>query len=665
MVNICATSIELSVSFLPDTIYVDTTLADTTAIVDTTIKEQKRQPLLTINKSRMISDGESETLLTSQDFKGFDYRNASNILSWLPYSFLQDLGSNGQPNELILYGLGFQNISYMKNGILLNNRWQNAFDLHHFQSESIDTIEYFSLTRGFLYSLTNNPISVNFFTKNKSYKKPYTRIRFYQAQDEEGYLDVLFDTKVSRPINVTLEITNSSIDPRGNRSDYNTDYGVWKVSTNVRYLVNNKLTMIGSYNHIRSEIQLNGGVQQNSLMYSPQEANIIYTERDKRTTGHRFTLNLLGDFIDDNSTDLSFYYQYNKSEFNQNKNLTQNNIPRIKNNNLFKVIGALLLQKFELSGLNFDISGNFENIIYNTEVLTNNPQETFAAISGKASFKNHSLFKPTIYGKFLSYDNSIYPGIGGDIFINPNDIFKLFIGGSFFEKPFSILERQFVKEEQEVRKSKIFNFEAAIESKLKHISSKASYFFHKNDNAAVGVIDLYNDTLLINEVGFYELEKLERQGINLKLSIKYWKLLLSGNLTYYINNENNKSSSLPDLTALGGLYYVDTLFNKNLKLKAGINLKYISSKQFNTYDFEKSVSSVYSFNRINSSIGFINDERIPSNYTIDLFIAGTIQDLAVVYFVFENLLDNQYYIVPYYPMNSQGIKIGLSWELFE
>ena len=43
-------------------------------------------------------------------------------------------------------------------------------------------------------------------------------------------------------------------------------------------------------------------------------------------------------------------------------------------------------------------------------------------------------------------------------------------------------------------------------------------------------------------------------------------------------------------------------------------------------------------------------------------IARRIQDKATFYFTFENLLGNQYFIIPVYPMHPRGVRIGLSWD---
>ena len=61
-----------------------------------------------------------------------------------------------------------------------------------------------------------------------------------------------------------------------------------------------------------------------------------------------------------------------------------------------------------------------------------------------------------------------------------------------------------------------------------------------------------------------------------------------------------------------------------------------------------------------SMIDVINDQ-----FRIDFYLAGRIQDAATVYFIYENILNNQYFLVPYFPMPEGGIRIGLSWDFLD
>ena len=144
--------------------------------------------------------------------------------------------------------------------------------------------------------------------------------------------------------------------------------------------------------------------------------------------------------------------------------------------------------------------------------------------------------------------------------------------------------------------------------------------------------------------------------------IQYSNLLFAANFSYYFGNRGYKN--IPDFSLSGGIYYVDTLFNSNLKLKTGINIYYAGKQNYFQYDFEKStvVSLIKHF-------GSDVPQLISNSFTkqaiqLDYFLAGTIKDAATIYIVFQNLLGSQYFIVPYYPKQSRGIRFGVSWELY-
>jgi len=92
-----------------------------------------------------------------------------------------------------------------------------------------------------------------------------------------------------------------------------------------------------------------------------------------------------------------------------------------------------------------------------------------------------------------------------------------------------------------------------------------------------------------------------------------------------------------------GIYFKDTLFNSNLDLKTGFLLNYFGSQKISFSGFEY--------------------QTVKSSYRIDFTLAGEIQNRAIVYFTWENLLDEEYYIFPYYPMPERHIRFGVAWEI--
>jgi hypothetical protein len=131
-------------------------------------------------------------------------------------------------------------------------------------------------------------------------------------------------------------------------------------------------------------------------------------------------------------------------------------------------------------------------------------------------------------------------------------------------------------------------------------------------------------------------------GAGIVLNYQYWKILIETNTFYYFNDED--VIGVPELQFTGGLYLKSKFFENNLNLKSGFTFYYTGK------------TSSYS-----GKWGIVEVE--PSN-KIDFILIGEIQELAIVYFIWENLFDNQYFITPYYPMPETNIRFGLSWELF-
>jgi hypothetical protein len=60
-----------------------------------------------------------------------------------------------------------------------------------------------------------------------------------------------------------------------------------------------------------------------------------------------------------------------------------------------------------------------------------------------------------------------------------------------------------------------------------------------------------------------------------------------------------------------------------------------------------------------------DDYLFKSSNQIDFFLAGQLQERAILYFVFENLLNSKYFIVPYYPKQERSVRFGVAWEFFD
>ena len=101
---------------------------------------------------------------------------------------------------------------------------------------------------------------------------------------------------------------------------------------------------------------------------------------------------------------------------------------------------------------------------------------------------------------------------------------------------------------------------------FENIAGSISFFKFTNDNSLLPVIDVYADTLLIKEVSYFTSESADISGVNAALNFNFWNIYFSNNASYYMSENSDDNYNVPEFTLNGGVYYIDTLFNDNLKL---------------------------------------------------------------------------------------------------
>ncbi len=641
---------------------------------DTSSAKSDSSKIISLKVPGLLSNSLLKTIIKKEEINFTDYRYAGNFFSNIPFGFLRDLGSLGQPNEVLLYGNGYNNFSFLSDGITLNNRLFNSYDLYLFQSESIDSIEIISLPRGFFYNNYNNSAAVNFISKNISSSKPYTRIKFYQAPNEEGMVDGIFSSNFGNRLNIFSEITNQSVNPFYR----NTDFSLWQASLRISYALSNNLNLRGNYQYSKSIIQLNGGVNADSILYSfPEEqfeevlynnilAPVKFYNRYQKVTANNFTLRLTGEFYKKSFTDFSIYYQTGLNEFRQNDTTGtnfQSNAEKIFHNNEYKTFGIRLKHDLYFSVFQINLINEFENNEFSTPLLNNKSLNSFSSGILLNSFLPDKIAQISLYGKYLTHYGKSFFGFGGDISFLHNDKVKIYAGASTFQKAGTLFEINYAITDKKQR-----NTVAEIKSifSINLLKIELGYFYSTAINKYIAAV-IHNNSLLNDYAVYFKTDNLYLQGMNLSINAKIWKIILNTNSSYYFSKDNRKKQAIPEFTSTGGIYYHDTLFNSNLNLKIGLNYYSIGKRNDLLIDFEKSITTPYLW-FISSNIRSIPQlltNEYPSEFQLDIFIAGQIQKNAIIYFVFENLLNRKYFIIPYYPKQERGIRFGVAWEFFD
>jgi hypothetical protein len=326
--------------------------------------------------------------------------------------------------------------------------------------------------------------------------------------------------------------------------------------------------------------------------------------------------------FDNSQLDLSIYYRY---ELDEMKGFPKDLNMDYQNEN--KTYGGVLNYYYTYEFLTLQLLSNYENINYDVS------NDEYYNISGILSvftlddMLKFSIFYKYGYRKIIDYS---YNGLGADL--------KYFLTKELsFYAGYSVRDEYFLLNEQ------VPSIEGGLCFKYSNLFLNLKYFNNK----------LVNYSKWLGAPAVYQDYSSENEGLGLIVNYKFWLLLLETNTSYYFKVENHNTSeagfgqpaNLPDWQFIGGLYVNGLFFDNNLDLKTGFKFYYTGE--------------------INSSKFYWQDTRIvnPTN-KLDFTLAGEIKKVAIVYFIWENLFGNEYYITPYYPMPERNIRFGLAWELF-
>jgi hypothetical protein len=602
--------------FISDTLAVNDTLVvkDSVFVYDTSI----------VFPAKLY---ENSFEIERKNFLRNDYRYAGNLIEPFQFNFIRNLGTPGQVNETFIYGVGFDGISYLQDGILINDRRLNSLDLNLVQSEDIETIEILPSPRGFLYGPMNNPVTVNFITRDFIPPQPYSRIKYYQGPYGEAMVDGSFNALVSKSFQFSFDVTNRKYD-----SSYtNTAFSTWQAKVKANYFFNNNFHLTASYNYVTKTTGLWGGVDTdsifrmsvplNDLLYDPDFAPVNNPLLKQDDLLHSSSLRLTSVQSENSRTEFTLYQQFKESKIS----LTELDISTLGVNlnqnfglNPVRLYAALTYERNKLENWNRD----------NSLILLENyskRNQNFFALAGSISLDLIKNVTPTVFYKFsgVSYefnDTRIYDesliGYGADITYRPGNSFAFYAGYSEYEK---VINNE--------RRTK--NFETGITYKYENQFADLRYFNRSNSDILLFLSG--EDQLIIGNLS----------GIGLSANINYWYLQFETQGSAYFANEE-KLYGVPDFRIIGGLYFRGKLFEDNLDLKTGLKITYSGELNSITVQYGRLI--------------------VEPSYKLDFILSGEIRKAAIIYFTIENILDKQYFITPYYPMPGIALRFGLAWE---
>ncbi len=630
---VSAQGITDTTDILPDTLVLADTLTinDTLTVIDTlSLKEQVFVYDTAIYFPKYLYEHSYQ--INRDVFIRSDYLYTGNLLEPFQFNFIRHLGTPGQVNETFIYGVGFNGISFLQDGLLINERLNNLLDLNLVQSEDIETIEIIPSPRGFLYGPLNNPVAVNFIPRDFISMQPYSRIKYYQGPYGEAMVDGSFNALFSRKFQFSFDVTNKKFD-----SSYtNTAFSTWMAKVRARYYFTSNIYLSATYNYadkqtgnwqgIDADSILRSGIPLDDLLYEPDFAPVVnyFEKRDDQL--HNTSLRFTSIQSENSRTELTLYHQFKESKIglrefdNTSLGINLDQSIGIKP---FNIYSALIYEQ-----------NKFENWYRGGNLIIppgyNKWNKNFFAVSGAVSLDVLEDITPTVFIKYSGISRDMgdtqisddsYIGYGADINYRPNEKFSYYIGYSEFEKEL-------------FKMYKTKTLEAGFTYKSGNHFADIRYF--RRTNTGIWLFISGEDQFFVGNLS----------GVGLSGKTSYSFLLLEVTASKYFESKEHKPLksllTVPEYSFSAGLYFKGNLFEDNLNLKSGIKFNYTGK-------------------RIEPE-GWMNGIKVDPLSRFDFILSGEIRKAAIIYFTIENILDKKYFVTPYYPMPGISLRFGLAWE---
>jgi len=564
------------------------------------------------------------SIIPQEEIRRVNLRFAGDLFSLLPVSYKRSLGFSGLPEEMNFYGAGAGNVSYFENGILLNDRTRNVYDLNLYQTEDVDSIELIPSPRGFLHGVKNNLASVNFITKDNIEMPPYTRLKYIESPFGEGYVDAQFNSLFSKKYLFSFDISNRKMD----QGFPNSDFSLWQAKVKLKYLYSNSLNFFLNYNFVKSDIGLNGGINYDSLatltaspekyLYDLLSSPVVIRERYQKVKQHNFSARMLAHITEKSTSELSFYYRFNLDEFRQNEFGKQSNLPVFISDRKTKVLGGIVSHQTNFSFFNLSLKGNYEALDYFERFSGKELVSNLFSLDGILTFDiGNKKMIPSLFEKMVVTENTEYYGTGGDIRFLLSNNSSLYLGASYFEK---------IKDSNStlISSPTIFTAELGYRRTAEKTFTELTLFYNNQGSGSLAITNP-TSSLAQPSYSFQAISNEETYGAGLTFNYVYWKIHALTNSSYASKKIGISTETyLPNITLDWKIEYRDTLFNSSLLLRTGFEAKYSGRQVHAQYDFYET-QIFYNLTK----------PHVPASFSLDMYLSGEIKRSAMIFFSWE------------------------------
>lgn len=578
------------------------------------------------------------------------YKFLGDILSLKKNCFVRDLGNYGQPYDLVLYGNSQPYTSVIVDGNEISSPITHLFDFNYLQTSNINSIEIIEPYQSFLYGVNNYQSLVNIKTKYQIPDYPTSEVKYIQSSGEDAFLEFSFASRINNQLS-----TNLNIKTQNNETDnsiISNSSNSWKINSIFIYNPDDKHQFILEYNYNQMKRELNGGVDVDRLIplipykqfynffYDKDLAPVIYTDLTQTNYFNYLKLNHIFDDFESLKISSNIIYSTEKEKYlSTTKKIS------------YKYQKYLFTNDINYHYDDFNIWTKLYLNSYHIEKLLNNFKSSYGLASKiKKDFNNLEL---GIFGK-IHYQNKFYISYGTDAKFNYEN-FNFLVGASVVDMP-AIKEYYFIKDilqKNNQNNASIKNIYTSLSIKFGKLFNNIELSYSDNSNYIYLHQNKYQvkiDSLQIKN------DKFNNLSLKYQLQFNISNFIIENN--FILNSQklgNTNLNVVPKFSNRLNLSYNDLAYNDRLNYKIGFEFIYNKATDFVYFDYlnKETVFSGYATYFLKSDPKLI----------INGYINAKIINRFTIFFVFENLLNYNYTIMPNFPIFGNNYRLGINWLL--
>jgi outer membrane cobalamin receptor len=580
---------------------------------------------------------DSTRVIRAEELAFQEYRSLADILGTLPGAFVRDFGSPGLATGLTLRGAGAQSIALLGDGAPLNEPLTGAYNLAYYPTEQIERIEVVPATRSFLYGINGSGGLVNVVSKSKKALVAQSRIRYSESAHGYGFVDGTVSQDVIRGLNVTAGLQHATFDKRYANSLYDD----WTAHAKIRYNVSSGVNAFASFISNAAQRGLNGGVDPatpDSLRYDELLAKVVNTDAYEKVTRYDSQLGVaVRPAFDSTSVHtLTFYLSTQLREYRDEENRPNPNGITVKEDHRSQWYGVRWLLQHPIGASSLDVGAEIASRAVIASPETGQRRETDKSAFGLFTLRPAGGAAVAGYARLEHYLSDAKLSYGGDATFSPD-------GGVTVRGGYSRSFRYPTFQESSRYENVVGSSDYGTPER--HDVFEGSVRYDRPGGARLGLTlfrRVVRGAIAAESAGGREVVN----GISLDGRARIGSFLLEGTLDRF-DGGSLLAAGVPPWQLRCGAYFMDTVVNGHLGLKAGFRGGVTDGFRANAFDPRRLL--------------YTGGADVGPAGTLDFLLIGHIGD-AYIHLLWENLLGRQYVTTYLYPMEGRALRFGISWD---